>query len=193
MKPSFKYDRILFVCFLLSACATEPGIQQPAQQTLQAPQGEALLEQAEAAYQAKNFTEAKAKFEQLIVIYPKIPYMWFKLGNTNMKLQQYENAASAYRHVIALDAHYAKASYNLGIVRLIESEQAFKQARENAPPDSIAAIQANEVLSYSKRLLALLARSENDDVRAANEQKPIDLINTSDMRASTTNINRQSQ
>lgn len=191
MRSSIKHCGILLTCLLLNACMTEQvQPDKPPAQAARVPGG-VLLEQANAAYRTGNFTEAVTKLEQLVVMYPKIPHIWFKLGNANAKLHRYDNSASAYQHAIAIDPHYVKASYNLGMIRLIQSADALEQAKKYAPSDSAAAIQTDEILNYSKRLLALLARDSNKSIQAAGEQKLIDANDASETKAENIEINRQ--
>ena len=118
------------------------------------------LKRAEDTYHAGNYADAQALFNTLAQRYPRNPYIWLRLGNTCAKLQRYDDAAAAYERALAEDKQYVQASYNLGLVRLAQSEQAFEYARATAPEGSLTSREVDEVFQYSRRLMVLLSNGQ---------------------------------
>lgn len=94
------------------------------------------LQDAEALYLSGRYKEAQAAFEQLTRTYPRNGEMWFRYGNTLMKLGDYDNAASAMQNAIAFDPGQGRAALNLGLVRLAQAQAAFEIARARLPDAS---------------------------------------------------------
>lgn len=68
-------------------------------------------------YRAANrLPEALAEFTQAVRLSPKQPIYLNQLGVTYRLLGQFEKAREAYENAIALDANYAKAILNLGVL-----------------------------------------------------------------------------
>ena len=140
----------LVLTTLLLGCATPPHDpdQEPAK-----PGGLDQLEKAEALYQAANWQEARNQFDALIRIYPRNAYLWYKLGNALSKLGQYNDSAIEYQNAIAIDPEFFRASYNLGLIRLLQSEEALSQAKEHAPAQDALIAQIDRIRILTKQLL----------------------------------------
>lgn len=112
---------------LLAACASSPERQLTSAVDLQ--------QRAEQAYTAGDMPAAEAAYRQLTEAMPDNTDGWFRLANVYARMQQYEQAAMAYQHVLQRDPSHAKAWYNLGVVRLREAEAAFVQGSRTARAD----------------------------------------------------------
>ena len=77
-------------------------------------------------------------FRKAIVCKAELPEAHLNLGNTYLKLYNFEEAAASYRKALALRPNYARAHGNLGIAlrelgRLQEAVTSFKKALELNP------------------------------------------------------------
>ncbi len=79
---------------------------------------------ADVAYQSGDWTVAEHYYREVIDRVPNDPYAHFRLGNTLLKLDRWEDAIDAYRMALAVDPTYAKAANNLATVHLMLAEQA---------------------------------------------------------------------
>ncbi len=160
---------------LLAGCAGTPA--GPIQPKVAGEENFDALKKAEDTYHAGDYAGARAQFDALAQRYPRNPYVWLRLGNACAKLQRYEDAAIAYQRALMEDKQYVQASYNLGLVRLAQSEQAFDYARSTAPEGSVASREVDEVFQYSRRLMLLLSNGPtepqgNREAHAANSANP---------------------
>ena len=78
---------LIFVAALLCSRSSFPQANRP------------NLEQANRAYQHKNWQEAAAAYESIVTADPASSFAWLHLGISRHKLGQYEQAVAAYKHI----------------------------------------------------------------------------------------------
>lgn len=83
---------------------------------------------ADAAYQAGQWATAEKHYRAVSVRVPNDAYAHFKLGNTLIQLQRWDEAITAFRAALAVDPTYAKAANNLATVHLMFAERALHLA-----------------------------------------------------------------
>ncbi len=97
----------------------------------------ALLQDAAAAMERKDYAAAIPPLQSYLAQHPEDATAQFQLGYAYSELQRWDEAMSAYRRAIALDPKLAAAHLNLGLV-LLDREPAaavecFRQAAELMP------------------------------------------------------------
>lgn len=96
-----------------------------------------LQEFAQSAYRANNFKEANQYYQELLDVktgHDKAD-QYFNLGNTLMKLQNYKDAAEAYKQVLRLNPNDEEARYNLSQA-LRKIEKSNQGGAQNNPDQS---------------------------------------------------------
>lgn len=119
------------------------------------------MKRAEADYDANRWQQALDQYEQLVRAYPKNPFLLFRYGNAASHLGLYENAAQAYQTALVLDANYAEAAFNLGLVRLLQSDAAFAHAADHAGSSPKFAEDARRMRTLSQRMIRITSASES--------------------------------
>ncbi|KAF1005831.1 MAG: hypothetical protein GAK28_03052 [Luteibacter sp.] len=97
-------------------------------------------EQAEAAraYADGDIRRAASLYEDLVGAVPDDADLWFRLGNARFRLQEVDDAVTAYSRATQIDPNHAKALYNLGVVRLKQAQAAMlSSARASQPGDPL--------------------------------------------------------
>jgi tetratricopeptide (TPR) repeat protein len=117
------------------------------------------MQQAEALYLSGRLKEAQAAFEELTRLYPRNAEMWFKYGNTLLKLGRYDDAATALQNALSVDPGLGKAALNLALVRLAQAQGALDSAHANLAPDSA---ERQRVDAIRRQLQAALGQSAGD-------------------------------
>lgn len=168
MTPLKPLSSFILAMALLAGCATPKAVDNTPREVT-GKENLAALHQAEAVYHDGDYQAAQRQFEQLAQRYPHNPYIWLRLGNACAKLLQYDDAAFAYQHALTEDKQYVQASYNLGLVRLAQSEQAFDLAKAAAPEGSATAREVDEVFQYSRRLMLLLSNGSTAAAKPVRE------------------------
>lgn len=118
------------------------------------------MKRAEADYDASRWQPALDQYEQLVRAHPKNPFLLFRYGNAASHLGLYENAAQAYQTALVLDANYAEAAFNLGLVRLLQSDAAFAHAADHASSRPRFAEDARRMRMLSQRMIRITSASE---------------------------------
>ncbi len=91
-------------------------------------------------YNQKKMRAAAGHAAQLVQKFPNALAVWNILGAANHDLNLFDEAAKAFKKVIALDKNYGEAHYNLGVVlqklkRLNEAEASYTRAISINPED----------------------------------------------------------
>lgn len=118
------------------------------------------MKRAEADYDASRWQQALDQYEQLVRAYPKNPFLLFRYGNAASHLGLYENAAQAYQTALVLDSNYAEAAFNLGLVRLLQSDAAFAHAADHGSSNPQFAEDARRMRLLSQRMIRITSASE---------------------------------
>ncbi|NPA32172.1 MAG: tetratricopeptide repeat protein [Aquificae bacterium] len=88
----------------------------------------------QAAYLAKNYSEAIANFHKAIRLNPDRPEVWNALGLAYMQVGEYEKARESFLRALSVDPHFTEAKMNLGVLyaKLGNYELALKFLKESA-------------------------------------------------------------
>ncbi len=78
--------------------------------------GRSLSEQAQAAFEQGNFSEAEQLLERAVKANPKDASLWFYLGASCMKLQHEERAIAAFERARLLAPRQSAPYFNLGLL-----------------------------------------------------------------------------
>ncbi len=93
------------------------------------------------AMEAKNWEEARARFERAISLYPQYAAANNDLGVVFMNTGQPDRGREAFEKAIALNTHYARAHRNLGLLffqekKYVEAGASFEKALATEPMDA---------------------------------------------------------
>ena len=78
----------------------------------------ATVVRAEESYERADWAMAAEAYGTVVEEMPQDAQLWFRYANALARSDQPDRAVTAYREVLARDAHYAKAWFNMGIVQL---------------------------------------------------------------------------
>jgi tetratricopeptide (TPR) repeat protein len=109
-----------------------------------------LLKEAVEAYEQKNYTEAIAKYEQILVEFPSLYQIRLNVGNCHRDMGDLDKALSEYQSVLEKEADHTGALVNMGdvMVRKGDLDQAvtyFEKAILNAPQDEVLPFNVAEI------------------------------------------------
>ena len=86
---------------------------------------------AEQSYAKADWPAAAEAYGVLVEDKPQDTDLWFRYANALARSEQTDKAIAAYREVLARDAHYSKAWFNMGIVQLREAASSFSRMNAN--------------------------------------------------------------
>ena len=104
---------------------------------------------ADSAYAKGQFKRARNHYLKISVAVPQDAEIWFRLGNVYNRLEDSENALSAYKEALVRDNTYSKAWYNRSMIQLKVAAQSFQEAVRHLKSDDpvyIASIKTSEAL-----------------------------------------------
>lgn len=130
------------------------------------------MQRAEADYTAKRWQQALADYDALVRAHPKNPFLLYRYGNVASQLGMYENAAQAYQTALVHDPNYAEAAYNLGLVRLLQSDSAFAHAAEHAGNNPQFAEDAKHMREISQRIIRVSSASARAPGKEPDSRSP---------------------
>lgn len=111
--------------------------------------------EARQAYTAGDMRHAAELYASLVEAQPDDADAWFRLGNARFRLQQPDDAVTAYGRAIQLRPDFARAQYNLGVVRLKQAQAAMIASAEAGKP-------GDNLRRDSGRIAQRLARVADD-------------------------------
>ena len=134
----------------------------------------------------KDYIEAERIFKKLI-IFKKTPDFFYIYGNINKKLNNYENAISAFNHAITLNPKFSEAYNNLGNIQkkinLIEDaiknyKKAITSNKNNIAAHFNLAVLYKEYKKYqeSKKIYEGILQIDNNNLIAKNDLGAINAI-----------------
>jgi cytochrome c-type biogenesis protein CcmH/NrfG len=137
---------VICVAYLVGGCAMQT--QQPE------PKGDAheLVINADKAYAAGNWKVAEQAYRDVIATKPADFYAYFRLGNTLVKQNRLDEAASAYRDALLHDASKTEIYNNLAVVRLTQAENALNASLKTLPDKDGNAAQIRYMLWELKKV-----------------------------------------
>jgi len=92
---------------------------------------QATAARAEQSYANADWPAAAAAYGVLVEEKPQDADLWFRYANALARSEQTEQAVAAYREVLARDARYSKAWFNMGIVQLRQAATSFSRMNAN--------------------------------------------------------------
>ncbi len=116
----------LFLLICLSACVTirdDPYHQKKKIDLF------SIKQKADDAYQAGDYNSAENYYREYLSKTKKAPDIWFRLGNILSRTNRSEAALNAYKESVKHDPEYYKSWYNMAMIYLKLSAQAFHKAQ----------------------------------------------------------------
>lgn len=109
---------VLCLAYLMGGCAMQTQNEEP--------QGSAheLVINADKAYAAGDWKVAEQGYRDVIAKKPAESHAYFRLGNTLVKQNRLDEAASAYQDALLHDASKTEVYNNLALIRLTQAENA---------------------------------------------------------------------
>lgn len=161
--------------------AAQPGPMQWPAQVAQVPGGpqagheaadaRAALRAAEDAYTRGDWLGAAGQFKRLTDAYPNNGQLWFGFGASSALSGNLQEAAAGFERALRIDAHDARAAYNLGLVRLSQADMALNQAI--AGMDSAPAEVRGEIARLRTDLAPLFGRTAQPGLPGAAPPAPV--------------------
>ncbi|MDJ0794477.1 MAG: tetratricopeptide repeat protein [Woeseiaceae bacterium] len=107
------------------------------------PQAMTLFEQATAVMASGDFVDAELRFKEFVLLYPDYPGAYVNLAIIHAQNEDDENTRSAIDQALALDADYAPALNQLGMLlrrngNFLEAEAAYLKAVTVSPDYALA-------------------------------------------------------
>ncbi len=111
-----------------------------------------LLSEANALYEAKNYPEALAKYEEIAAAEPTLYQVYFNIGHVYRQMGDTAKAKESYEQVLAEEPEHAGALVSVGDTLLVEGrldeavpyfEKALVQTTDEVLPFNIAEIYFN--------------------------------------------------
>lgn len=115
---------------------------------------DAVTREAEARYAAGDWAAAADAYQRLVDADPRSADRWFRLANARARSGSPDRAVAAYREVLARDAGYAKAGFNLGLVQLRDAAETFRHLENQDSLDAALRAQATRLREAIDQALA---------------------------------------
>lgn len=131
----------------------------------------AALRAAEDAYTRGDWLGAAGQFKRLTDVYPNNGQLWFGFGASSALSGNLQEAAAGFERALRIDAHDARAAYNLGLVRLSQADMALNQAI--AGMDSAPAEVRGEIARLRTDLAPLFGRAAQPGLPGAAPPAPM--------------------
>jgi tetratricopeptide (TPR) repeat protein len=105
---------------------------------------------ANKAYTDKNYELALLEYLELSETLRAVPIIWFRIGNSYARLENFDKAIEAYEKTVLIDPRSSKAWYNMGVIQLKQSVNTWRQMLIYVSKDDLLYERA---LNLSKKLL----------------------------------------
>ncbi len=112
-----------------------------------------LQQNAQAAYQAKDWDKAVDYYGTLTQRMPNDADIWFRLGNSYARLNKHGAAIQSYQQALSRDPRNSKTWHNLGIVQLKLATNTFIEMQNNTTADDPLNRRATYVINAITNLL----------------------------------------
>ena len=125
---------VMALCAGLAGCGTHSPVKPDEPERIDLT---ALQQQAEEAYQNKEWPLSEERYTLLTKKMPLEPGPWFRLGNIYARTDRPGLAIGAYREAVIRDPKHLRAWHNMGVVQLQEAQRTFAeilQAAEQTDP-----------------------------------------------------------
>ncbi len=142
---------LLLVCaLLLSACSSTPH----KAAARGADDLKATATRAEQSYANAEWATAADAYGVLVEQMPQDTNLWFRYANALARSEQPDKAVIAYREVLARDAHFSKAWFNMGIVQLRQAANSFSRMDGNVTAEDPLRAQGAQVYGAIMKILS---------------------------------------
>lgn len=111
---------MLALCWLMVGCVTNLPKASPEEIN-------ANYAAANQAYADKNYKLALFEYIKLSKNVRADAIIWFRIGNSYNRLENYNEAIAAYEKALLLDPRLSKAWHNMGIIQLKQSVNTWRQ------------------------------------------------------------------
>ena len=140
---------VLNLLLLLVACgSTAPKAGGRSADDLQA-----IAARAEQSYANAEWAAAADAYALLVKDMPQDTNLWFRYANALARSEQPDKAVSAYAEVLARDARFSKAWFNMGIVQLRQAANSFSRMNATIGADDPLRAQGEQVYGGIMNLL----------------------------------------
>lgn len=150
----------LFLAAVLAGCASNGAHERAGLDSLLA-----IDQLAEDAYAAGRDAEVVELYTTLAEALPSESLYWYRLANGLYRTGQLDMAGIAYVQAVALDPDNERAWHNLGVVRMHQAHESFRQAvagsRAGAP---VSAESLRLAQQLSRAIEGVAAGGERDSV-----------------------------
>ena len=140
---------VLNLVLLLMACASTA----PKAGGRSADDMQTTAARAEQAYASAEWAAAADAYAVLVKDMPQDTNLWFRYANALARSEQPDKAVSAYAEVLARDARFSKAWFNMGIVQLRQAANSFSRMNANIGADDPLRAQSEQVYGGIMNLL----------------------------------------
>ena len=114
---------------------------------------------AEESYERADWATAAEAYGTVVEAMPQDVQLWFRYANALARSDQPDRAVTAYREVLARDAHYSKAWFNMGIVQLRQAANSFSRMNSNVSAE-------DPLRAQSERVYGAITQILNNDTSA---------------------------
>lgn len=106
----------------------------------------------ERAYSKGDYYEAEKGYMELMKKMPNDPYAYFKLGNSLVKQNKFDEALKAYHETLKRDNSYSKAYNNIATVYLLKAELSLEAAVNSFPNKHKSVSSAKKKLNALRKI-----------------------------------------
>lgn len=149
MKTRLSYKLLITAAFCLTmiGCGTIASTAKPSPDELKS-----IYASANKAYSEKNYKLALFEYLKLSESITTDAVVWFRIGNSYTRLENYNKAVEAYEKAVLLDPRLSKAWHNMGVIQLKQSVNTWRQMLTYISKDDVL---YDKALSLSKKLLEI--------------------------------------
>ncbi len=149
MKTRLSYKLLITAAFCLAmiGCGTIASTAKPSPDELKS-----IYASANKAYSEKNYKLALFEYLKLSESITTDAVVWFRIGNSYTRLENYNKAVEAYEKAVLLDPRLSKAWHNMGVIQLKQSVNTWRQMLTYISKDDVL---YDKALSLSKKLLEI--------------------------------------
>lgn len=145
-KLMYKILSILAICWLMVGCVTNMP-------KMSSDEINTNYTIANKAYNDKNYKLALFEYLKLSEAVLADADIWFRIGNSYTRLENYADAIKAYEKAVLIDPRLSKAWHNMGVIQLKQSVNTWRQMLIHISEEDPL---YEKALSLSKKLLEVV-------------------------------------
>jgi len=145
--PSYKLLITAIFCLAMMGCGAIASTKKPAPNEVKI-----IYASADKAYGEKNYKLALFEYLKLSETITTDAIIWFRIGNSYTRLENYNKAVEAYEKAVLLDPRLSKAWHNMGVIQLKQSVNTWRQMLTHISKDDVL---YDKALNLSKKLLEI--------------------------------------